>query len=63
MKYRDSDPCFWALAVAWEATRFAWYVLSEDPGTARGKLQLTEKALSDYKRIARLDDDVDEDGT
>ena len=50
MQYRDSDPKFWALAVAWEAARFAWYVVHGDPGTARDKLSLVEEAVADFKR-------------
>ena len=33
MQYRDSDPKFWALGVAWEPLRFAWYVLDGDTCT------------------------------
>ena len=53
MTYRDSDPKFQALAVAWQALRFAWYVVAEDRSTAQDKLALVEEALADYKRQAR----------
>lgn len=52
MLYRDSEPPFWAVAVAWEATRFAWYVVQGDIGTARDKLLLVEEAIADFKRRA-----------
>lgn len=49
--YRDHDPEFWALAVAWEAARFAWYVVEGDAGTAADKLQLLQTAIADYQRV------------
>ena len=49
--YRDHDPKFWALAVAWEAARFAWYVVEGDAGTAADKLQLLQTAIADYQRM------------
>ena len=49
--YRDHDPEFWALAVAWEAARFAWYVVEGDAGTAADKLQLLQTAITDYERM------------
>ena len=49
--YRDTQPEFWALAVAWEAARFAWYVLGGDLGTAAGKLVRTQEAIADYERM------------
>ena len=52
MQYRDTTPQFWALAVAWEAARFAWYVVQSDLGTARDKLQLVEEAIATFKRKA-----------
>ena len=54
MTYRDSDPKFQALAVAWQSLRFAWYVVAEDRSTAQSKLALVEEALADYKRQAML---------
>ena len=50
MKYRDTTPDFWALAVAWEAARFAWYVVEGDRGTAADKLHLLKNAIADYER-------------
>lgn len=50
MKYRDTTPDFWALAVAWEAARFAWYVTEDDRGTAADKLHLLKDAIADYER-------------
>ncbi len=52
MQYRDTSPDFWALAVAWEAARFAWYVVEGDRGTAADKLHLLKDAIADYERRA-----------
>jgi hypothetical protein len=52
MTYRDSQPEFWALAVAWEAVRFAWYVTDGDLGTAQDKLALIKEAIADFERMA-----------
>jgi hypothetical protein len=52
MQYRDTTLPFWALAVAWEAARFAWYVVQGDFGTASDKLQLVEEAIAAFKRKA-----------
>ncbi len=49
--YRERDPQFWALAVAWEAARFAWYVVEGDAGTAADKLALLQTAIADYQRM------------
>ena len=49
--YPDTQPEFWALAVAWEAARFAWYVLGGDLGTAAGKLVRAQEAIADYERM------------
>ena len=49
--YRDSQPEFWGLRLAWEATRFAWYVVSGDVGTAAEKLALVEDAVKDVKGL------------
>ncbi len=51
MTYRDSQPQFWALALAWEAARFAWYVASNDLDTAREKLARVRGALQDVERV------------
>jgi hypothetical protein len=53
MTYRDIDPKFWALAVAWEALRFAWYVLDGDLGTAQEKLARVKAAIDDFERNVR----------
>jgi hypothetical protein len=50
MTYRDSQPAFWALAVAWEAIRFAWYVLDDDLGSAQAKLARVKEAINDFER-------------
>jgi hypothetical protein len=50
MRYRDTTLPFWALAVAWEATRFAWYVVQGDLHTAQDKLHRVEEAIGDFKR-------------
>lgn len=52
MRYHDTALPFWALAVAWEATRFAWYVVQGDLSTAQDKLHCVEEAISDFKRKA-----------
>ena len=49
--YRDHDPQFWALAVAWEAAHFAWYVVAGDTGTAADKLALLQTAIAGYQRM------------
>ncbi len=48
-RYSDSDTCFWALGLAWEAVRLAWYEVVE--GHNGGKLRNVENALNDYKRV------------
>ena len=53
MQYRDADPKFWALAVAWEALRFAWYVLDSDLGTAQEKSARVKVAIDDFERHVR----------
>jgi hypothetical protein len=50
MQYRDSQIEFYALGVAWEAARFAWYVVSGDLGTAADKLQLLDDWIATYRR-------------
>jgi hypothetical protein len=50
MQYRDSQLEFHALGVAWEAARFAWYVVSGDLGTATDKLQLLDDWIATYRR-------------
>ena len=48
--YRDSQPEFWALRLAWEAVRFAWYILAGDADTAAAKLALVKDAIKDCER-------------
>jgi len=48
--YADNRPEFWAILLAWEAVRLAWYVVSGDPGTAREKLELVKSALTNAER-------------
>ena len=48
-QYRDTQPEFLALTVAWEAIRFAWYVVAGQPDDARAKLALVEDAIKDFK--------------
>jgi hypothetical protein len=43
--YRDTTLKFWALALAWEAVRFAWYVCADDLG-AQAKLRDLKLALA-----------------
>ncbi len=49
--YRDCQIEFWALAVVWEATRFAWYVVAGDLHTARAKLQGLKNAIGDFEKF------------
>lgn len=51
--YSDSQMEFWGLLIAWEALRFAWYVVSGDRATARAKLELIESAITDWKERDR----------
>ncbi len=51
MVYRDTTPDFRALAIAWEALRFAWYVVERDQGTAADKLRILKNAIADYERL------------
>ena len=53
MTYRDDDVRFWAIAVAWEAARFAWYVVAGDCGTADDKLRLLKDTIADFERRAQ----------
>ena len=64
MTYRDSEPEFWALAVAWEAIRFAWNVADGDLGTAQDKLALVKEAIADFDGMtSRLTQKTDTDRT
>jgi hypothetical protein len=54
MQYRDSQLEFHALGVAWEAARFAWYVVSGDLGTAADKLQLLDDWIATYRRMSEI---------
>ena len=45
--YSEATPEFWALRLAWEAVRVAWYVVTQQ--NDGGKLQLVEGALKDLK--------------
>ena len=49
--YGDSELAFWALAVAWQALRFAWYILDGDRGSAQGKLAEVKQAIADFERM------------
>ncbi len=49
-EYSDSQLSFWALALAWEATRLAWYVADHDDASAREKLASVKTALADLER-------------
>lgn len=49
--YTDDRPEFWGLRLAWEAVRFAWYVVAGDLGTAAAKLALVEDAVKDVKGL------------
>ncbi len=53
MLYHDTDAEFWALGLAWEAIRLAWYVVDGNLNLACGeKLPLVKSALSDFERNA-----------
>ncbi len=50
MTYRDADPNFWALALAWETVRLAWYVVEGNFELAcHEKLPLVRQALADFE--------------
>ena len=49
-QYRNWQLEFHALALAWEATRLAWYVVSRDLDTAQFKLERVREALDGYER-------------
>ncbi len=65
MQYSDDRAEFWALALAWEAARLAWYVVSGDSTSASEKLVLVERALDDFRRVwrGRTTDGEEPDGT
>ncbi len=45
MQYSETTLEFWALRLAWEAVRLAWYIVAQhDDG---GKLELVKGALKD----------------
>ena len=47
LQYSETMPEFWALRLAWETVRLAWYVVARhDDG---GKLELVEGALKDLQ--------------
>ncbi|HTP11147.1 MAG TPA: hypothetical protein VMP08_22990 [Anaerolineae bacterium] len=49
MTYRDTDLKFWALALAWETLRLAWYVIEGNTALAcQEKLPLVQQALADF---------------
>ena len=52
-QYRDNQPEFWALELAWEAVRLAWYVVHDGAGSdmVNEKLQSVKDAVSDFKRV------------
>ncbi len=50
--YRDTQVQFWALGLAWEAVRLAWYEVAD--GNNGGKIANVENALNDYKRVAEM---------
>jgi hypothetical protein len=50
MTYRDTDLRFWALAAAWHALRFAWYVAAGDRDSANDKFAQLVDAITDYRR-------------
>jgi hypothetical protein len=53
-RYNQHQREFWALAVAWEAVRFAWYVVTGNLDTARNKLDLVKTAVTDFERMDAL---------
>ncbi len=53
MQYSDDRAEFWALALAWEAARLAWYVVAHDSTSVSEKLVLVGRALDDFRRVWR----------
>jgi hypothetical protein len=47
LQYSETRPEFWALRLAWEAVRLAWYVVAQHE--EGGKLALVEGALKDLR--------------
>ncbi len=47
IRYSESTPEFWALRLAWEAVRVAWYTVTQQ--NDGGKLELVEGAVKDLK--------------
>lgn len=47
-RYTMDDPAFYALGLAWEAARLAWYVVMR--GNDGGKLQDVRAALDEVER-------------
>jgi hypothetical protein len=45
--YRDANAAFWAIALAWEATTCAWYVVSQN---SLEKLPSVRQALARLER-------------
>lgn len=57
LQYRDNTREFWALAMAVEFVRVAWYEVAKDPDTAHEKLtDNAQRALEDFERFAARDD-------
>ncbi len=47
LQYSETTPEFWALRLAWEAVRLAWYVVAQKEDG--GKLDRVESAVKDLK--------------
>ncbi len=60
MQYSDDRVEFWALALAWEAARLAWYVVSDDATSVNEKLSLVETAFKDFHRTWQLKESHDQ---
>jgi hypothetical protein len=57
LQYRDNTREWWALGMAVEFVRVAWYEVSKDPDTAREKFtDQASQALTDYERFTARDD-------
>jgi hypothetical protein len=60
MQYSETAVEFWALRLAWETVRLAWYVVAQHHDG--GKLALVEGALKDrherYSKEVQLDEEA-----
>jgi hypothetical protein len=55
MQCRDNAREYWALGLAVQFVRVAWYEANKDPNTAREKLESAHQALAEYERFIATD--------